>query len=47
MRSFSNMAFMAFVDYLVYYFLLRPAMLHMMGVYASMAQMMDVTMAPH
>ena len=42
--SFSSMAFMALVDYLAYYFLLRPAMLHMMGYYASMAQMMNVTM---
>ena len=44
MRSFPSMAFMALIDYLVYYFLLRPAMLHMMWYYASMAQMMDVTM---
>jgi len=45
--SFSNMAFMALIDYLMYYFLLRPAMLHMVGYYASLAQMMDTSMFSH
>ena len=45
--TFSDMAFMVLVDYLVYYFLLRPATLHMMGYYASLAQMMDTSMFSH